>query len=364
MHRIKGLQIKGVVTNDVVGRPVEIKLFYKSNERESFSDFPQNISVPSRSRNFGELSTIYLTRSFIARYVILGLVSYTSEPCVKLELLGCEYTKEPVILGYEHAAPVCVDKEPPRFLNCPEHPIQVSKDRSIMLPVNFEVPTAIDNSGRVVRTEIRPANFKPPQYIFKDTVVQYLAYDSDGNFAVCTVNITVPDYQKPTLECPQSYVVELLEQQDNYEVNFTETLSRIKSYDDSGYVTINIQPEFAIIPLGTFRNVTVTATDKSQNEAICHFQVSVQPVGCSNWTLEAPANGKMNCDSKGGDLDDKSGYVCVAVCDKGFRFTDGSSNKIYECNGRGKDYLPNTVVPDCVPEDTREAAYDVVSFIF
>ena len=256
-----------------------------------------------------------------------------------------------------------MDREPPRFLNCPEYPIQVSKDRSVLLPVNFTVPTAVDNSGRVVRTEIRPVNFKPPQYVFKNTLVQYFAYDSDGNVAVCNVNITVPDDQKPTLECPQSYVVELLEKQDNYEVNFTEVLSKIKSFDDSGNVSISIQPEFAIIPLGTFRNVTVTSTDKANNEAICHFQVSVQPVGCANWTLEAPANGRMNCDSKGGDHDDKLGYVCVASCEKGFRFTDGSSEKVYECDGRGKDYRPNTVVPDCVPEDTREAAYDVAATV-
>ena len=323
-----------------------------------------NINITSKYGNYGELSTIYLPKSFVARHVILGLVSYTNEPCIKFELLGCEYTKEPVILGYDHAYPICIDKEPPRFLNCPEYPIQVSKDKSILLPVNFTVPIAVDNSGRVVRTEIKPSNFKPPQYIFKDTLVQYVAYDSDGNVAICNVNITVPDDQKPTLECPQSYVVELLEKQDNYEVNFTETLSKIKSFDDSGDVQISIQPEFALIPLGTFRNVTVTSTDKSSNEAICHFQVSVQPVGCSNWTLETPANGKIICSSKSDDqADDKSGYTCVASCDKGFRFTDDSQTKTYECLGRGKDYTPNTVVPDCVPEDTKEAAYDVAATV-
>lgn len=360
LHRIKGLQVKGVVTNDVVGRPVEIRLFHKNTEKDNFVDYPINLNVTSKSGNYGELNTIYLPKSFIARYVILGLISYTVEPCMKFELLGCEYTKEPVILGYEQAYPICVDREPPKFLNCPEYPIQVSKDKSNLLPVNFTVPTAVDNSGRVVRTEIRPANFKPPQYVFKDTLVQYLAYDSDGNVAICNVNITVPDDQKPTLECPQSYVVELIEKQDNYEVNFTETLSKIKSFDDSGDVTITIQPEFALIPLGTFRNVTVTSTDRANNEAICHFQVSVQPVGCSNWTLEAPANGRMNCAAKG---DEEHGFVCEAICDKGFRFTDGSSSKTYECNGRGKDYLPNTVVPDCVSEDTREAAYDVMATV-
>lgn len=364
LHRIKGFQIKGVVSNDIVGRPKQVKLFYKHTIQENFVEFPSVFNITSSIGNYGELQTTYLEKSFIARQVVIGIVSFKTNPCLKIELLGCEFTKEPVVLGYERAYPVCVDKEPPKFLDCPQHPIQVIKDKSSISPVNFTVPTAYDNSGRVVRTEIRPANFKPPQYVFKDTIVEYIAYDSDGNTAVCTVNITVLDYQKPKLKCPQGYVVELIEKQDNFEANFTELLKKIESFDDSGEVTITIQPEFALIPLNSYRNVTVTSTDKAGNEAQCYVQISVAPYSCSNWTLEAPANGKMNCDPKSGILnDDKAGYICMATCDKGFRFTDGTSSKIYECNGKDTKYQPNTIVPDCVQEDISEASYDVVATV-
>jgi len=376
LYKIRGFLAKGVITNDVIGRPTEIKLFYKKEDNENFVEYPANFNWSSNSdkNNFGELKTFYLSKSIVAKQIIFGFVQYQINPCIKLELLGCEYNpSEQVLLGFDKSYPKCIDTEAPQWLNCPENPIMVSRNAFGIMPVNFTVPTAIDNSGLIVRTEIKPANFKPLQYVFKNMLVSYTAFDSEGNFAVCIVNITVPDNQPPTLECPQSYVVELIEKQDNYEINFNDTLKKIKSFDNSGPVSLTIQPEFAIIPLGSFKNVTVTSTDKAGNEASCHFQVSVQPVGCSNWTLNAPANGKMNCISKGGELDDQSGYVCTATCDKGYRFTDDSLVKTYECDGRGKDYCFKVgsaceynnlaVVPDCVSESTGEAAYDVVATV-
>lgn len=84
------------------------------------------------------------------------------------------------------------DQEPPHFLNCPDKPILVAKSANGLQLTNFTEPTAIDNSGRLARFEVKPAGFKPPAMIFEDMVVQYFAYDFDGNIAVCSVNITVP----------------------------------------------------------------------------------------------------------------------------------------------------------------------------
>lgn len=35
VHRVKALLVKGVITNDVVGRPTEIRFFYKQTVRDS-----------------------------------------------------------------------------------------------------------------------------------------------------------------------------------------------------------------------------------------------------------------------------------------------------------------------------------------
>lgn len=89
-----------------------------------------------------------------------------------------------------------LDQEPPHFVNCPDKPILVAKSSNGLQLVNFTEPTAIDNSGRLARFEVKPAGFKPPVMVFEDMVVQYYAYDFDGNIAVCSVNITVPGKAK------------------------------------------------------------------------------------------------------------------------------------------------------------------------
>lgn len=39
---------------------------------------------------------------------------------------------------------------------------------------------------------MKPASFKTPIYVFEDVVIKYVAYDYDGNVAICEINITVP----------------------------------------------------------------------------------------------------------------------------------------------------------------------------
>lgn len=364
LHVIKGLLIKGVITNDVIGRPAEVRLFYKSKETDNFVDYPTNFNLTTRDPlHYGELKTIYLSRSIIARYIILGIVHYQRNPCVKFELLGCEHSIEAPILGYDRAVPLCVDKQAPKFMHCPTEPIQVGRGPVGLLPVNFTIPTAVDNSGLVVRTEIRPHGFKPPQFVFKDTIVTYTAFDAAGNVATCLVNITLPDDKPPTLFCPKSYVIELQRPQESYEVNLNESLGHVRATDESGVGLIRVQPERAVIPVNGYRNVTVMASDRHGNQALCHFQVFVQPVPCSNWTLTAPANGAIKClPTEPANLD-MSGYKCLATCNEGFQFADGDRVRTYECGGRGLAFEPAEHVPDCVAEQGREAAYDVSALV-
>lgn len=386
VHRITGLLVKGVITNDVVGRPTELRLFYRGKDSDSFVVYYPNFNLTKKEPgNFGELTHIQLPTSIVARYVTIGIVSFYKNPCLKLELLGCEEAKEPVLLGYDSPVPVCVDQEPPTFINCPSAPIVVSKGPNGYLPVNFTIPTAVDNSGFVVRTEIRPAGFKPPQSVFKATTVEYIAYDVEGNVATCTINITIPDDTPPVLKCPASYEIQLTEEVSSKEVDFTALLPKVKAFDESGSnVLISISPESAIIPYGGFRNVTVTAVDKFNNEAICHFQVSIVPAACISWSLAPPVNGKVSCISRdessststSGNSSSLSsnkdaletstssgkGLSCTASCNPGYRFTDGSVEKLYECSSNGP-WVPSSIVTDCVPEDTADASYDVISSV-
>lgn len=225
-----------------------------------------------------------------------------------------------------------------------------------VLPVNFTEPTAVDNSGSIARLEVKPQSFKTPMHIFQDTVVKYVAFDYDGNVAICEINITVPDVTPPMLSCPQSYVIELVDKQDSYTVYFNETRKRIKVSDDSGDVMLNYIPARATIPIGQFENVTVVASDKFGNKASCHFQVSVQATPCVDWELAPPVNGAINC------LPGDRGVECIATCKPGFRFTDSEPIKTFSCE-TSRLWRPTSVVPDCVSENTQQADYHVTATV-
>lgn len=161
------------------------------------------------------------------------------------------------------------------FQNCPQQPLVAQIDvNGGYLPINFTEPTAVDNSGSIARLEVTPQHFRTPIQVFENMVVKYVAFDYDGNVAICEVNITVPDNTPPKLSCPQSYVIELVDKQDSYAVNFNDTRRRINTTDASGEVYLKFVPDKAIIPIRGFENVTVIASDKYGNKAQCNFQVS------------------------------------------------------------------------------------------
>lgn len=61
-----------------------------------------------------------------------------------------------------------------------------------MEPVNFTEPIAVDNSGSIARLEVKPQGFHTPVHVFVNMEVKYVAFDYDGNVAICEINITVP----------------------------------------------------------------------------------------------------------------------------------------------------------------------------
>uniref|UniRef100_T1IXR4 Uncharacterized protein n=1 Tax=Strigamia maritima TaxID=126957 RepID=T1IXR4_STRMM len=357
LKRIKSILVKGVVTNDVVGRPTEIRLFYKSKDIDNYIVYFPNFNLSSRvdPGNYGELAAISLPKSINARYVILGIVSYDKNPCLKFELMGCDDDEVTSLLGYDIGFPTCVDSEPPHFKNCHMEPIMVNKTQEGFQPAQYTIPEASDNSGRVARTEVRPLGTKPPLTVFKDTIVEYLAYDFDGNAAICEITVVVPDDVPPAVVCPQSYVVELVEKREFYEVYFNDS-SQVTVVDNSNFTAITFEPIYANISIGSYQNVTVTAVDKAGNNASCHFQVAVQASSCVDWALQPPANGNVTC------IPSSMGFQCVAVCDSGFQFVDNEATKVIQCEDKGP-WTPSQIIPDCVSTDVHQAAFDVIPHV-
>ena len=115
ISKVKVILVKGVVTTDVVGRPTEIRFFYKLQEEDSYVVYFPNFNLTSRDPgNYGELAMITLPFAVEARFVVLGIVSYDKNPCLKFELMGCAAEEEEEadipLLGYDNGYPVCVGK--------------------------------------------------------------------------------------------------------------------------------------------------------------------------------------------------------------------------------------------------------------
>ena len=195
-----------------------------------------------------------------------------------LQLRGQEFADEVANYKQDPAGyPVCVDNDPPQFVNCPTSAVRVK--RTAIEPVDFVVP------------EMRSEGFRPPLTVFQNTI--------------CQINITVVDQEPPALQYPQSFVIELVDPQESYQVLFNETRLRVIVSDASGArpvkrprsasgealqdVSVSFVPESAFIRAGSFENVTVGATDPSGNQQRCYFQVLVQPTQC-DWERKALAN--------------------------------------------------------------------------
>lgn len=61
-----------------------------------------------------------------------------------------------------------------------------------ILPVNYAIPEATDNSGYVLYIRVNPENFEPPYPINQDQDIVYTAFDEAGNFAECIVRLRIP----------------------------------------------------------------------------------------------------------------------------------------------------------------------------
>ena len=48
VHRVKAILVKGVITDDVVGRPTELRFFYKEQEKDNYVVYFPNFNLTAR----------------------------------------------------------------------------------------------------------------------------------------------------------------------------------------------------------------------------------------------------------------------------------------------------------------------------
>jgi hypothetical protein len=107
-----------------------------------------------------------------ARYILIGVSEYDENPCIRFDMLGClapaasQQVPLELQVGWNSSVPQCIDTEPPAFTNCPPEVVRVRTDaQGQLVPVTYDVPRAIDNSGLIAWTRVQPENFAPPAFI-------------------------------------------------------------------------------------------------------------------------------------------------------------------------------------------------------
>lgn len=207
------------------------------------------------------------------RFEINGQVVYsTSTTCAAglrvNKVLANSFT---IVAGFSQAGALCcasgplVDREPPELVSPLENiPATLAGDCTI--PVTWQSPQFTDCSPVVVSSTHDPGDPFP----LGETVVTYQARDSKGNTASWSFTVSVRDKTPPKItKCPANITVET--SSEGAAVNWDEpaatdncSLLRFEASHRPG----------AVFPLGTTR-VIYTATDNSENSAVCEFDVNV-----------------------------------------------------------------------------------------
>uniref|UniRef100_A0A914YWX2 Uncharacterized protein n=1 Tax=Panagrolaimus superbus TaxID=310955 RepID=A0A914YWX2_9BILA len=176
IYTLTTLRMAGVAgSGHLKGHVTKMQLFYKVQFSQNYDTYPLEFETPSGNHN--KMYQFELNPPLRARYVLLGITEYETNPCLRFDMQGClaplsaaHEIPTHLQVGWNSSVPQCIDAEPPVFQNCPQNPIFIMSDEFGQLQLaNYTVPTATDNSGSITFMRIQPTNFVPPRPITSDT---------------------------------------------------------------------------------------------------------------------------------------------------------------------------------------------------
>uniref|UniRef100_A0A5S6QUS0 Fibropellin-1 n=1 Tax=Trichuris muris TaxID=70415 RepID=A0A5S6QUS0_TRIMR len=356
------LRVAGTAGSGAIkGQVTKLQLFYKSVFNQNFDTYSEEFEIPAGSYN--KMYSFHLKEFIRARYLLLGILEFDQNPCLRFDVLGCstplfqdaEIHSE-FMLGWNDSVPMCRDNQPPTFVNCPDEPYYVPVDSNgQFLPADFPVPVAEDNSGVISWVKVEPPNVEPPYFIMKDTNVTYTAYDEAGNWNQCVVRLLMPDTQAPKLICPDSYVVEMEPDASQVNLVFNRSTINLIINDTSEIVQLDIEPKEALLGLHKHTTVKVTAVDAFGNQETCRFQVMADAPRCHESSLITPPGVRKTCNRLR-----QSSSTCILDCEDGHQFLDPMSvTTKFTCDGINGFWKPSNIVPACVPIAEEPARYQL-----
>ncbi len=166
------------------------------------------------------------------------------------------------------------DDEDPIFTSCEDQTFTASANQCGAV-VNFDIPTATDNSGNVSITQVSgpaPGDFFP----VGTSIVKFTATDPSNNSVDCSIEIIVIDAEDPVFtNCPADKTVQLSTGETSMVVNFPTPVAD----DNCGGFSVSQtggQLSGTQFTEGT-HPIEFTVTDAAGRTKVCQFNVVVSP---------------------------------------------------------------------------------------
>ncbi|KAJ8309937.1 LOW QUALITY PROTEIN: hypothetical protein KUTeg_011802 [Tegillarca granosa] len=226
------------------------------------------------------------------------------------------------------------------FSNCPSNILYVD----YMERINYNIPTATDNSGVIKKISVSPAYMKPNTVINNDTEITYYAEDYAGNIAMCLIQVKIKRRQVPTLQCASGPIA--VEIWDIFFKNFIpqETLVNFVTPNFSlaisqiePFTSLNEPPKeiriTAMDPYGTAMSCSILAFPLGSVE----MKNSINFMHCHR-TCTSGRNNTL---------------TCTVTCNTGYIFNDGKQTQKYQCEkaNNSQSYQPIIWTPRSSPND-------------
>ncbi|XP_033732273.1 uncharacterized protein LOC117321797 isoform X2 [Pecten maximus] len=243
--------------------------------------------------------------------------------------------------------PICEDTMKPQKQFCPS--IQTADPYK---RVTLMQPTFIDNTGFRSIT-ISPINGNTSLVLNRFTGSQnvvYTATDFAGNTETCDITVSVNDIVKPLVICPASRT-EYVADQTSSRMEVTVSKDAISRSDNVNVTNVIINPTSLLVSASNLGSniVAVIVQDAANNNAQCHFDITVKIAPCSPLALSTPLYGNKSCSVAA------FGYTCTLTCQPGYVFYEQTTDtQTLQCT-TGNAWIP-AAVPACVPVATSNLA--------
>ncbi|XP_053381241.1 uncharacterized protein LOC128546131 isoform X1 [Mercenaria mercenaria] len=201
--------------------------------------------------------------------------------------------------------PMCVDIEPPVYTDCPYVKVGYAERTKTSGRIWWYDPTATDNSGSVTSTQISGPESGSDLQVGEHTV-QYMAYDTSNNTAICEFKVVVKQINCHTIY-PLPYTSTVCPNGRSY--GSTCQFMCAKGAVLNGPANVECDKTDSNVSYGvwTFRD----------RQPYCELQNTCQE-------LRAPDNGALACDTW------LNGRYCQMLCEDGYVVVDDPDTTLDE----------------------------------